>query len=125
MKTKLSALFSSTVLASMLAVAGLTTLSFAPAAALAQSAPAVRGLPDFAELAEANGPSVVNIRTVAKVSSRSGGGNLEGMDEEMQEFFAVSLVIVYRAYRAATHLRATMARKKSAKCRVAWAQALS
>ena len=53
----------------------------------AQSAAAARGLPDFADLAEANGPSVVNIRTLAKVSSRSGGGNLEGMDEEMQEFF--------------------------------------
>ena len=53
----------------------------------AQSAAAVRGLPDFADLAEANGPSVVNIRTLAKVSSRSGSGNLEGMDDEMQEFF--------------------------------------
>jgi serine protease Do len=55
----------------------------------AQTSAAARGLPDFADLAEANGPSVVNIRTVAKVSSRagSGGGNLEGMDEEMQEFF--------------------------------------
>ena len=53
----------------------------------AQSAAAVRGLPDFADLAETNGPSVVNIRTLAKVSSRSGSGNLEGMDDEMQEFF--------------------------------------
>ncbi len=53
----------------------------------ASGAPA-RGLPDFADLAEANGPSVVNIRTLAKVSSRTGGApNLEGMDEEMQEFF--------------------------------------
>jgi serine protease Do len=85
MKTKLSSVFSSTVLASMLMAAGLST-AIAPTAAIAQSAPAVRGLPDFAELAEANGPSVVNIRTLAKVSSR-GGNNLEGMDEEMQEFF--------------------------------------
>jgi serine protease Do len=53
----------------------------------AQTASAARGLPDFADLAETNGPSVVNIRTLAKVSSRAGGGNLEGMDEEMQEFF--------------------------------------
>ncbi len=45
-------------------------------------------LPDFADLAEAHGPSVVNIRTLSKVSTRAGGGpNLEGMDEEMQEFF--------------------------------------
>ena len=87
MKSKLSSLFSSTVLASMLAVAGLTSVALLPATSAAQSAPAVRGLPDFADLAEANGPSVVNIRTVAKVSSRAGGGGLEGMDEEMQEFF--------------------------------------
>ncbi|MBS7808942.1 DegQ family serine endoprotease [Variovorax sp. PCZ-1] len=66
-------------------VFGLTLLP--SQSAQAQSAAAVRGLPDFAELAEATGPSVVNIRTLAKVSSRSGGGNLEGMDEEMQEFF--------------------------------------
>ena len=61
-----------------------------PAAhAQAQAQTATRiALPDFADLAEANGPSVVNIRTLSKVSSRtSGGPNLEGMDEEMQEFF--------------------------------------
>ncbi len=87
MKTKLSSLFSSTVLASMLAAAGLSSVTLLPVSAAAQSAPAVRGLPDFADLAEANGPSVVNIRTVSKVSSRAGGGGLEGMDEEMQEFF--------------------------------------
>ncbi len=63
-------------------------LSFLPSQSVqAQTAAAARGLPDFADLAEANGPSVVNIRTLAKVSSRAGGGNLEGMDEEMQEFF--------------------------------------
>ena len=50
----------------------------------AQSAPVVRGLPDFTELVEQVGPSVVNIRTVEKVSSRAAGN---GMDEEMQEFF--------------------------------------
>jgi serine protease Do len=51
-------------------------------------AQAVRSLPDFADLAEANGPSVVNIRTLAKVSARANGGSgMEGMDEEMQEFF--------------------------------------
>ena len=47
-----------------------------------------RGLPDFTELVEQVGPSVVNIRTIERVTSRSasggGGGNL---DEEMQEFF--------------------------------------
>lgn len=53
--------------------------------AMAQSQPAsVRGLPDFTDLVEQVGPSVVNIRTLEKVAAR---GGLNGMDEEMQEFF--------------------------------------
>ena len=46
----------------------------------------VRGLPDFTELVEQVGPSVVNIRTVEKSrgTAAQGGGQ---MDEEMQEFF--------------------------------------
>ena len=63
---------------------GLATMSLAPHAALAQPAPLVRGLPDFTDLVDQVGPSVVNIRTVEKVSSRS---NANGMDEEMLEFF--------------------------------------
>ena len=56
------------------------TLGFVPASpALAQS----RSLPDFTDLVDQVGPSVVNIRTVERVSQRS---NPE-MDEEMQEFF--------------------------------------
>jgi serine protease Do len=51
----------------------------------AQSAPVPRGLPDFTELVEQVGPSVVNIRTLEKISNRAAGGN--GMDEEMLEFF--------------------------------------
>ncbi len=52
-------------------------------AAIAQ--PAVsRGLPDFTELVEQVGPSVVNIRTSEKVSART---NTNGMDEDMLEFF--------------------------------------
>jgi serine protease Do len=47
--------------------------------------PQARGLPDFADLVEQVGPAVVGIRTVEKVSARSGGGG--EMDEEMQEFF--------------------------------------
>jgi serine protease Do len=43
-----------------------------------------RALPDFTDLVDQVGPSVVNIRTVEKVAAR--GGNPE-MDEEMQEFF--------------------------------------
>ncbi len=52
---------------------------------LAQSAPSVRGLPDFTDLVEAVGPSVVNIRTLEKSKTASGAPG--GMDEEMQEFF--------------------------------------
>jgi serine protease Do len=76
----------SSLLASALGVVLLGSTSFMP---MQQAhAQAARSLPDFADLVEANGPSVVNIRTVAKVSGRAGGApNLEGMDEEMQEFF--------------------------------------
>ncbi|CAN7675785.1 MULTISPECIES: Do family serine endopeptidase [unclassified Acidovorax] len=52
-------------------------------AAMAQSA-VVRGLPDFTDLVDQVGPSVVNIRTREKASERSGAN---GMDEEMAEFF--------------------------------------
>ncbi len=62
--------------------------SLTPTAAQAQSAPAVRGLPDFADLAEAASPSVVNIRTLEKSKvSALGGGSGGGTEEEMQEFF--------------------------------------
>ena len=44
-----------------------------------------RTLPDFTDLVDQVGPSVVNIRTIEKVAQR-GAGNGE-MDEEMQEFF--------------------------------------
>lgn len=50
----------------------------------AQSAPQGRNLPDFTDLVEQVGPSVVNIRTMEKVKQ---GGGASGMDEEMQEFF--------------------------------------
>ena len=55
-----------------------------PSAAMAQPVAAARGLPDFTDLVEQVGPSVVNIRTVEKASSRAGAN---GMDEEMLEFF--------------------------------------
>jgi serine protease Do len=45
----------------------------------------VRGLPDFTELVEQVGPSVVNIRTMEKVSARTAEEG--GVDEEMLEFF--------------------------------------
>lgn len=54
--------------------------------ALAQSpAAAVRGLPDFTDLVEQVGPSVVNIRTLEKVRPSTPGAG--GADEEMQELF--------------------------------------
>jgi serine protease Do len=70
-------------LAGLMAVAGAGGL-LGTGPAQAQSAPAVRGLPDFTELVEQVGPSVVNIRTTEKVSSRPA---LNGMDEDMLEFF--------------------------------------
>ena len=44
-----------------------------------------RALPDFTDLVEQVGPSVVNIRTLEKVTARSTEDN--GMDEDIQEFF--------------------------------------
>lgn len=62
-------------------------LALASGAALLPAAPAhaqARVLPDFTDLVDQVGPSVVNIRTVEKVTQRSGSAE---MDEEMQEFF--------------------------------------
>ncbi|MEY2677352.1 MAG: hypothetical protein RLZ00_44 [Pseudomonadota bacterium] len=55
--------------------------------ALVQQAAAqvVKGLPDFTELVEQVGPSVVNIRTLEKTAVRETQGNEP--DAEMQEFF--------------------------------------
>jgi serine protease Do len=54
--------------------------------ALAQSpSTAVRGLPDFTDLVEQVGPSVVNIRTLEKARPSTPGAG--GPDEEMQELF--------------------------------------
>ena len=55
-----------------------------PQNATAQSA-VVKGLPDFTELVEQVGPSVVNIRTLEKSRVTQLNGN--GMDEETQELF--------------------------------------
>ena len=78
-----------TTLSLALALAGGSALLAAPAPAQspASAVPAatmVRGLPDFTELVEQVGPSVVNIRTLEKVSGRVGPA---GMDEDMLEFF--------------------------------------
>ena len=57
----------------------------APAASASAAAPLVRGLPDFTELVEQVGPSVVNIRTLEK--ARPAEPDNGAPDEEMQEFF--------------------------------------
>lgn len=49
------------------------------------AAQVVKGLPDFTELVEQVGPSVVNIRTLEKAAVRDAQGNEP--DAEMQEFF--------------------------------------
>jgi len=81
-----------TVLASALVVLGAgggvllqSTAVHAQAVSPAASAPLVRGLPDFTELVEQVGPSVVNIRTLEKVRQPEAGNGAP--DEEMQEFF--------------------------------------
>ncbi|MBF6631122.1 MAG: DegQ family serine endoprotease [Comamonas sp.] len=48
-------------------------------------APVVSGLPDFTQLVDLVGPSVVNIRTTERISSQANA--IPGMDEEMLEFF--------------------------------------
>ena len=67
-------------------VMGVAALGIAtiPQPAQAQSAPVVRGLPDFTDLVEAVGPSVVNIRTLERSSGEAGSGTA---DEQMLEFF--------------------------------------
>ena len=52
---------------------------------ISQAVAQTRTLPDFTELVEQLGPSVVNIRTMEKVSSRPNQGGQ--MDQDMLEFF--------------------------------------
>ena len=70
------------------AILSISSTMMLPNAAQAQpagtAAPVVRGLPDFTDLVDQVGPSVVNIRTMEKVSSRQGQS---GLDPEMLEFF--------------------------------------
>ena len=60
------------------------SVAFVPAGPAAAQA---RALPDFTDLVEQVGPSVVNIRTLDKVSSRPRSGGGGAPDEEMLEFF--------------------------------------
>jgi serine protease Do len=67
----------------LLAALLVSLMPFTPVAAQANAA--VRGLPDFTELVEQVGPSVVNIRTTEKLRGNANPGG--SSDEEMQEFF--------------------------------------
>lgn len=75
-KILLSSLLSASVLALSPALTGLST---------AVAAPAVAGLPDFADIVDRTGPGVVNIRTTERV--KTGQPQAGADDEEMQEFF--------------------------------------
>ena len=77
------ALAASAATASVLWSAGPSQAQAPAAPTLASPAP-LRGLPDFADLAEQVGPSVVNIRTLEKLSP---GGQPGSQEEQMLEFF--------------------------------------
>ena len=62
-------------------VLGLAVAGAMPSSA--QTQPVVRGLPDFTELVDQVGPSVVNIRTLERTRTTQGGGP----DEQMLEIF--------------------------------------
>jgi len=74
----------SRVFVSLILSLGLLFALHLPLQANAEQA-VVKGLPDFTELVEQVGPSVVNIRTSEKVKAQNFNGN--GMDEETQELF--------------------------------------
>ena len=78
MKTAASACMATALMAGWAMLPTTAALAQAPAAA-------VRGLPDFTDLVEQVGPSVVNIRTLEKARPSTPGTG--GQDEEMQELF--------------------------------------
>ena len=83
--SRASATASATALASAMVVAAIGATAMLPlTTAQAQSAATARGLPDFTDLVDQVGPSVVNIRTLEKVASSD---DSQGMDEDMLEFF--------------------------------------
>ena len=76
--------FLKSVAVALSGVALMGTMALAPVtSATAQT----RMLPDFTDLVEQVGPSVVNIRTMERVSARPSGGAGNMGDEEMQELF--------------------------------------
>ena len=71
------------VLAATLLIAGGAMPTLALAQTPAAVAPSVRGLPDFTDLVDMVGPSVVNIRTLERAKAEAGAAP----DEQMLEFF--------------------------------------
>ncbi|MDO8279456.1 MAG: serine peptidase, partial [Burkholderiaceae bacterium] len=69
------------VFALVCALAVISTVALMPLRPVAAQG---RALPDFTDLVEQVGPSVVNIRMLEKSRAASAGS---GTDEEMQEFF--------------------------------------
>jgi serine protease Do len=70
-------------LTALIAVVGAVLPPVASAQTPPVVAPSVRGLPDFTDLVDLVGPSVVNIRTLERAKAESGSGQ----DEQMLEFF--------------------------------------
>jgi serine protease Do len=68
-----------------LVAAGAVVVGFMPVVPSFSQSAVVRGLPDFTELVEQVGPSVVNIRTLEKTATRRPQSG--PTEEEMQEFF--------------------------------------
>jgi serine protease Do len=83
LKLELKALRVHAFAGAVLAASLVSLMPFMPVAAQANAA--VKGLPDFTELVEQVGPSVVNIRTTEKLRGNANPGG--SSDEEMQEFF--------------------------------------
>lgn len=83
---------------------------------------ATRGLPDFTDLVDQVGPSVVNIRTMEKATPRS----MQGMpgDEDMQEFFKRFGIPMPNVPRQAP-ARIGLSRNRKKSIRVVWAPVLS
>jgi len=68
---------------------GLALMGGLTLAPISTASAQTRALPDFTDLVEQVGPSVVNIRTLERVSARPSAGGAPGApgDEEMQELF--------------------------------------
>lgn len=71
-------------ISALAAILSVSSAMMLPAAAQTPAPAVVRGLPDFTDLVDQVGPSVVNIRTMEKVSNRQ---SQSGLDPEMLEFF--------------------------------------